>query len=121
MRVEQLCDLLRCILDFGFHHCRSVVLRMRLDLRQQTRMVDGVIRQLVALLSQLLPFGLALLPRSHPGGHEESSIEMMFLQNGANEIEMSVDAVIEGEGDGGDAVLWPARYGDGRCCGLSGS
>jgi hypothetical protein len=43
----------------------------------------------------------------------------MFLQDRADKIEMSVDAVIEGERDGGEAVLRPPGYGDGRRGGLS--
>src|SRR5258705_12292348 len=88
---------------------------MRRNLRQQTRMMHGVISQFVPLIGQLLPFGLALLPRSHPGGHEERSVEMMFLENGTNEIEVGVDAIVEGEGYRGNTVLWPTSHAHFRC------
>src|SRR5579864_1773972 len=82
------------------------------DLRQQARMMDGMVREFIAILGESLPFRLAHLPWTHCGGHKESPVQMVFLENRTSEVEIGVDAVIEGEGDRGRAILWPAGHAD---------
>src|SRR5215472_605045 len=90
-------------------------------LRQQTRMMDRVIRQFISVQRKLFPLRLSSFPRPHSCGHEKSSRQMMFLENGSGMVEISIDSIIECERDRGSAILRPASDADfrldilGRC------
>src|SRR5579864_166156 len=89
------------------------------NLRQQARMMDGMVREFIAFLGELFPFRLALLPWTHCRGHKESSVQVVFLENRTGEVEIGVDAIIEGKRDGCGAILRPASYADLRRAVLS--
>ena len=90
MRVRGGRDLRSSISDLRFYHFRRVILGVRLDLLQQTGVIDGVVAQFVPLGGELVPFRFAPFPLKPTSVYEECSTQVIFLQNWADNIQVGV-------------------------------